>query len=142
MARLDCQYRCTRECSLRFRINYHMARGLIELGGFLIIFWGFCFPLSEELFCNTPRSAKVAGPRLEFNAISNHFQNLLAVSVTRRPTCISVFEQVNSQLLNIGSIRIYILMTGRNVEQTKMYVCTFVEFILVEIWIHCCTKLN
>ena len=27
-------------------------------------------------------------------------------------------------LLNIGSIRIFILMTGRNVEQTKIYVCT------------------
>ena len=27
-------------------------------------------------------------------------------------------------------------------KQTKMYVCTLEEFILVEIWIHCCTKLN
>ena len=27
-------------------------------------------------------------------------------------------------------------------KQTKMYVCTFEEFILVDIWIHCCTKLN
>ena len=27
-------------------------------------------------------------------------------------------------------------------KQTQMYVCTLVEFILVEIWIHCCTKLN
>ena len=27
-------------------------------------------------------------------------------------------------------------------KQTKIYVCTFEEFILVEIWIHCCTKLN
>ena len=25
-------------------------------------------------------------------------------------------------------------------KQTKMYVCTLVEFILVDIWIHCCTK--
>ena len=24
-------------------------------------------------------------------------------------------------------------------KQTKMYVCTLEEFILVEIWIHCCT---
>ena len=29
-------------------------------------------------------------------------------------------------------------------KQTKMYVCTLEEFILVDIWIHCCTwmKLN
>ena len=27
-------------------------------------------------------------------------------------------------------------------KQTKMYVCTLEEFILVEIWIHCCTKSN
>ena len=25
-------------------------------------------------------------------------------------------------------------------KQTHMYVCTFEEFILVEIWIHCCTN--
>ena len=51
---------CTRVCSLRFPLKYHMARGLIELGVFLIFFWAFCFPLSEEPFCwNTPRSAKV-----------------------------------------------------------------------------------
>ena len=25
-------------------------------------------------------------------------------------------------------------------KQTKMYVCTLVEFILVDIWIYCCTK--
>ena len=24
-------------------------------------------------------------------------------------------------------------------KQTKMYVCTLEEFILVDIWIHCCT---
>ena len=27
-------------------------------------------------------------------------------------------------------------------KQTRMYVCTLEEFILVDIWIHCCTKLN
>ena len=46
-------------------------------------------------------------------------------------------------LLNIGLIRMNILMLDtRNVEQTKMYVCTLEEFILVDIWIHCCTKLK
>ena len=46
-------------------------------------------------------------------------------------------------MLNIGwSIRIYILMTGRNAEQTKDVRMYIEEFILVEIWIHCCTKLN
>ena len=46
-------------------------------------------------------------------------------------------------LLNIGSIRMYILMLDMfQMKQTQMYVCTLVEFILVEIWIHCCTKLN
>ena len=30
----------------------------------------------------------------------------------------------------------------RKVEQTKMYVCTLEEFILVDIWIHCCASWN
>ena len=30
----------------------------------------------------------------------------------------------------------------RKVEQTKMYVCTLEEFILVDIWMHCCTSWN
>ena len=25
-------------------------------------------------------------------------------------------------------------------KQTRMYICTLEEFILVDIWIHCCTK--
>ena len=33
----------------------------------------------------------------------------------------------------------WILDTFR-MKQTQMYVCTLVEFILVEIWIHCCTS--
>ena len=46
-------------------------------------------------------------------------------------------------LLNIGSIRIYILMTGVVSNETNEDVCMYIEeFILVEIWIHCCTKLN
>ena len=46
-------------------------------------------------------------------------------------------------MLNVGwSIRIYILMTGRNVEQTKDVRMYIEEFILVEIWIHYCTKLK
>ena len=28
----------------------------------------------------------------------------------------------------------------RKVKQTKMYVCTLEEFILVDIWIHCCAS--
>ena len=32
------------------------------------------------------------------------------------------------------------ILDGFRMKQTKMYVCTLVEFILVEIWIHCCTK--
>ena len=47
-----------------------------------------------------------------------------------------------NKMLNVGSIRIYILMTGRNVEQTKDVRMYIEEFILVEIWIHCCTKLE
>ena len=30
----------------------------------------------------------------------------------------------------------------RKVGQTKMYVCTLEEFILVDIWIHCCASWN
>ena len=33
--------------------------------------------------------------------------------------------------------------TGRVVvKQTQMYICTLEEFILVDIWIHCCTSGN
>ena len=32
--------------------------------------------------------------------------------------------------------------TGRNVEQTKDVRMYIEEFILVDIWIHCCTKLD
>ena len=35
----------------------------------------------------------------------------------------------------------WILDTFR-MKQTQMYVCTLEKFILVEIWIHCCTKLK
>ena len=30
----------------------------------------------------------------------------------------------------------------RKVKQTKMYVCTLEEFILVDTWIHCCASWN
>ena len=51
---------------------------------------------------------------------------------------------VDAQLmLNIGLIRMNILMLDtRNVEQTKDVRMYIEEFILVDIWIHCCTKLN
>ena len=47
-------------------------------------------------------------------------------------------------MLNIGvGIRMNILILDtRNVEQTKDVRMYIEEFILVEIWIHCCTKLN
>ena len=52
-------------------------------------------------------------------------------------------HQCNIVLLNIGSIRIYILMTGHVSNETNEDVRMYIEeFILVEIWIHCCTKLN
>ena len=35
-----------------------------------------------------------------------------------------------------------VLLDMFRMKQTKMYVCTLEEFILVEIWIHYCTKLN
>ena len=34
------------------------------------------------------------------------------------------------------------LQNYTQVEQTKMYVCTLEEFILVDIWIHCCASWN
>ena len=46
-------------------------------------------------------------------------------------------------MLNIALIRMYILMLGTcNVEQMKDARMYIEEFILVEIWIHCCTKLE
>ena len=40
-------------------------------------------------------------------------------------------------VLNIGSIRIYILTTGVVSNETNTYVRMYIEeFILVEIWIH------
>ena len=45
--------------------------------------------------------------------------------------------------MNIGLIRMNILMLDtRNVEQTKDVRMYIEEFILVDIWIHCCTKLK
>ena len=50
---------------------------------------------------------------------------------------------LSCMLLNIGSIRIYILMTGVVSNETNTYVRMYIEeFILVDIWIHCCTKLK
>ena len=46
-------------------------------------------------------------------------------------------------MLNIGSIRIYILMTGVVSNETNEDVRMYIEeFILVAIWIHYCMKLN
>ena len=46
-------------------------------------------------------------------------------------------------MLNVGSIRIYILTTGVVSNETNTYVRMYIEeFILVDIWIHCCTKLK
>ena len=46
-------------------------------------------------------------------------------------------------VLNIGPIRMYILMLGtRNAEQMKDVGMYIEEFILVDIWIHCCTSWN
>ena len=40
---------------------------------------------------------------------------------------------------NIGIVEYWIEF---RMKQTKMYVCTLEEFILIEIWIHCCTSWN
>ena len=46
-------------------------------------------------------------------------------------------------MLNIGSIRIYILMIGVVSNETNEDVHMYIEeFILVDIWIHCCTSWN
>ena len=46
-------------------------------------------------------------------------------------------------LLYIGSIRMNILILEVVSNETNTYVRMYIEeFILVEIWIHCCTKLN
>ena len=53
------------------------------------------------------------------------------------------YSLYSDTMLNIGSIRIYILTTGvvsnETNEDVRMYIG---EFILVDIWIHCCTKLK
>ena len=68
--------------------------------------------------------------------LNMHWKNTgLYTLATKDPT--------SDTMLNVGwSIRIFILMTGHNVEQTKDVRMYIEEFILVEIWIHCCTKLN
>ena len=49
----------------------------------------------------------------------------------------SVTSAMSSNVLNIGSIRIYILTTGVVSNETNTYVRMYIEeFILVEIWIH------
>ena len=52
-------------------------------------------------------------------------------------------DNATLMLLNIGSIRIYILTTGVVSNETNTYVRMYIgEFILVDIWIHCCTNRN
>ena len=80
------------------------------------------------------------------------FQGPVCLHKSKEYLCAELLDHLQDQrpraqqryiLLNIGwSIRIYILMTGRNVEQTKDVRMYIEEFILVEIWIHCCTKLK
>ena len=46
-------------------------------------------------------------------------------------------EEQTNDVLNVGSIRIYILMTGVVSNETNTYVRMYIEeFILVDIWIH------
>ena len=48
-----------------------------------------------------------------------------------------VSDSLVRNLLNIGSIRIYILTTGVVSNETNIYVRMYIEeFILVDIWIH------
>ena len=55
----------------------------------------------------------------------------------------SSYSLYSDTMLNIGPIKMYILMLEtRNVEQTKDVRMYIEEFILVEIWIHCCTSWN
>ena len=61
------------------------------------------------------------------------------VSQNGEAPCIKV---VSETMLNVGPIRMYILMDTRNVEQTKDVRMYTEEFILVEIWIHYCTSWN
>ena len=49
-------------------------------------------------------------------------------------------DEEHSLLLHFGSTNPCRII--RKVEQTKMYVCTLEEFILVDIWIHCCASWN
>ena len=53
-----------------------------------------------------------------------------------------MMQHKGKMLLNIGPIRMYILMDTRNVERMKDVRMYIEKFILVEIWIHCCIKLN
>ena len=63
-------------------------------------------------------------------------------------TLLYTFNNENeSSLLHFGStnpvIRMYILMLDtRNVEQTNDVRMYIEEFILVDIWMHCCTSWN
>ena len=59
---------------------------------------------------------------------------------------ISVIQTTNQQskyLLHFGSTNpCRITRKEFLMKQTKMYVCTLEEFILVDIWIHCCASWN
>ena len=53
------------------------------------------------------------------------------------------YSLYSDTMLNIGSIRIYILTTGVVSNETNEDVRMYIEeFILVDNWIHCCTNWN
>ena len=68
---------------------------------------------------------------------------LLALPLERQPIKVSLYVYFSGRL----SVSVAFWVTNpcritRKVKQTKMYVCTLEEFILVDIWIHCCTSWN
>ena len=53
--------------------------------------------------------------------------------------------QSEMSALSVGCVAFWVTnpcRITRKVEQTKMYVCTLEEFILVDIWIHCYASWN
>ena len=83
-------------------------------------------------------------PPMSIGPASEHIEYWYARFSKKSPVKdINLHKKYWCRVLNIGSIRMNILMLDTcNVEQTKDVRMYSEEFILVDIWILCCTKLK
>ena len=73
---------------------------------------------------------------ISYNFCYKYFRTSKGSPYTLLP---DMLKPIMIRLYNKYFVDIVGLLDVFRMKQTKMYVCTLEEFILVEIWIHCCT---